>query len=174
MKNLEINVDVKEAFLEKFEKLFLKVEQLTEEVSKMKIKLDKSNKMSRTFGLKSLRNSEPLDFAKDINGIGSPTKNYILSIRAITEEWKGRKNDIMIAIRQQDKETHQDLKALGVRIPINDIKNIRKLSKEVISLLYVACELKGIEVNEILREILLEVNDDAPKMINEIKKKMIL
>ena len=174
MKNLEINVDVKEAFLEKFEKLFLKVEQLTEEVSKMKIKLDKSNKMSRTFGLKSLRNSEPLDFAKDINGIGSPTKNYILSIRAITEEWKGRKNDIMIAIRQQDKETYQDLKALGVRIPINDIKNIRKLSKEVISLLYVACELKGIEVNEILREILLEVNDDGPKMINEIKKKMIL
>ena len=174
MKNLEINVDVKEAFLEKFEKLFLKVEQLTEEVSKMKIKLDKSNKMSRTFGLKSLRNSETLDFAKDINGIGSPTKNYILSIRAITEEWKGRKNDIMIAIRQQDKETHQDLKALGVRIPINDIKNIRKLSKEVISLLYVACELKGIEVNEILREILVEVNDDAPKMINEIKKKMIL
>ncbi len=174
MKNLEINVDVKEAFLEKFEKLFLKVEQLTEEVSKIKIKLDKSNKMSRTFGLKSLRNSEPLDFAKDINGIGSPTKNYILSIRAITEEWKGRKNDIMISIRQQDKETHQDLKSLGVRIPINDIKNIRKLSKEVISLLYIACELKGIEVNEILREILLEVNDDSPKMINEIKKKMIL
>lgn len=174
MKNLEINVDVKEAFLEKFEKLFLKVEQLTEEVSKMKMKLDKSNKMSRTFGLKSLRNSESLDFVKDINGIGSPTKNYILSIRAITEEWKGRKNDIMIAIRQQDKETHQALKALGVRIPINDIKNIRKLSKEVISLLYVACELKGIEVNEILREILLEVNDDGPKMINEIKKKMIL
>ena len=174
MKNLEINVDVKEAFLEKFEKLFLKVEQLTEEVSKIKIKLDKSNKMSRTFGLKSLRNSEPLDFVKDINGIGSPTKNYILSIRAITEEWKGRKNDIMISIRQQDKETHQDLKSLGVRIPINDIKNIRKLSKEVISLLYIACELKGIEVNEILREILLEVNDDSPQMINEIKKKMIL
>ncbi|MFX0186995.1 MAG: hypothetical protein ACFE8A_04580 [Candidatus Hodarchaeota archaeon] len=174
MKNLEINVDIKEAFLEKFEKLFLKVEQLTEEVSKMKIKLDKSNKMSRTFGLKSLRNSEPLDFAKNINGIGSPTKNYILSIRAITEEWKGRKNDIMISIRQQDKETHQDLKSLGVRIPINDIKKIRKLSKEVISLLYVACELKGIEVNDILREILLEVNDDGSKMINEIKKKMIL
>ena len=173
MKNLEIDVDVKEAFLEKFEKLFLKVEQLTEEVSKMKTKLDKSNKMNRSFGLKSIRNSEPLDFAKGINGIGSPTKNYILSIRAITEEWKGRKNDIMIAIRQQDKETHQDLKALGVRIPINDIKNIRKLSKEVISLLYVACELKGIEINDILREILLEVNKDGSKMINEIKQKIV-
>ena len=173
MKPLETEGEIKEIVLEKFEKLSLKVEQLRDEISKMKFKLDKSNKMNRTFGLKTLRNSEPLDFAKDINGIGSPTKNYVLSIRAITEEWKGRKNDIMITIRQQDKETQQDLKSLGIRIPINDIKKIRKLSKEVISLLFVACELKGIEINDVLREILLEVNEDGSKMINEIKKKMV-
>ena len=173
MKPLETEGEIKEIVLEKFEKLSLKMEQLRDEISKMKFKLDKSNKMNRTFGLKTLRNSEPLNFAKDVNGIGSPTKNYVLSIRAITEEWKGRQNDIMITIRQQDKETHQDLKSLGIRIPINDIKKIRKLSKEIISLLFVACELKGIEINEILREILLEVNEDGSKMINEIKQKMV-
>jgi hypothetical protein len=173
MKNFENDLDIKEIFLEKFEKLSLKVEQLTDEISKMKMKLDKSNKINRTFGLKALRNSEPLDFAKDINGIGSPSKKYILSIRAITEQWLGRKNDIMISIRQQEKETHQDLKTLGIRIPINDIKNIRTLTKEIISLLYIACELKGIEINEILRDIILEVNKDGHKMINEIKQKMI-
>jgi len=172
MKNFENDLDIKEIFLEKFEKLSLKVEQLTDEISKMKMKLDKSNKMNRTFGLKALRNSEPLDFAKDINGIGSPSKKYILSIRAITEQWLGRKNDILISIRQQEKETHQDLKTLGIRIPINDIKNIRTLTKEIISLLYIACELKGIEINEILRDIILEVNKDGNKMINEIKQKM--
>lgn len=173
MKNFENDLDIKEIFLEKFEKLSLKIEQLTDEISKMKMKLDKSNKMNRTFGLKALRNSEPLDFAKDINGIGSPSKKYILSIRAITEQWLGRKNDILISIRQQEKETHQDLKTLGIRIPINDIKNIRTLTKEIISLLYIACELKGIEINEILRDIIVEVNKDGHKMINEIKQKMI-
>ena len=172
MKSLETEVDIKEIFLEKFEKLSLKMEQLTNEISKMKFKLDKSNKMNRSFGLKALRNSEPLDFAKDVNGVGSPTKNYVLSIRAITEQWKGRKNDIMITIRQQEKETHQDLKSLGIRIPINDIKSIKTLSKEVISLLFVACELKGIEVNEILRDILLDVNKDGNNMVTEIKKKL--
>ena len=172
MKPLETEGEIKEIVLEKFEKLSLKMEQLRDEISKMKFKLDKSNKMNRTFGLKTLRNSEPLDFAKDINGIGSPTKNYILSIRAITEEWKGRKNDIMITIRQQDKESHQDLKSLGIRIPINDIKIIKTLSKEIISLLFVACELKGIEINEILRDILLDVNKDGNNMVTEIKKKL--
>ncbi|MGV9199633.1 MAG: hypothetical protein ACOC4M_12540, partial [Promethearchaeia archaeon] len=122
--------------------------------------------------LKALRNSEPLDFTRDVPGIGSPTKNYYLSLRAITEQWKGRKNDILIAIRQQEKETHQDIKALGIRIPIKDIKNIRILTREIISLLYVACELKGIEINEILREILQQVNEEGDKMVKEIKRKM--
>lgn len=162
----------KDLFLENFEKLSLKIEQLTDEVAQMKHKLDKQNKINRSFGLKALRNSEPLDFARNVPGIGSPTKNYYLSLRAITEQWKGRKNDILIAIRQQEKEDHKDIKALGIRIPIKDIKNIRILTREIISLLYVACELKGIEINEILREILQQVNDEGEDMVREIKNKM--
>lgn len=162
----------RELFLEKFSNLSLKVEQLTEEISKMNRKLDKENKFNRTFGLKALRNSQPLDFTKDVNGIGSPTKRYLLSIRSISEEWKGRKNDILLIIRQQEKETLMDLKALGIRIPLNDIKKLRVLTKEIISLLYIACELKGIEINEILRDVLSEINEEGSKMVDEIKKKM--
>ena len=164
---------VEELFLEKFEKLALKVEQLTDEISKMKIKLDKNYKLNRTFGLKSIRNSESLEFAKDIMGIGSPTKRYLLSIRAITEEWKGRKNDIFLTIRQQEKETHLDLKALGIRIPINDIKTISLLAKEILSLLYVSCDLHDMAINEILRDIITEINEKGYKMVQEIKQKMV-
>ncbi|MHA1282378.1 MAG: hypothetical protein ACTSQP_07685 [Promethearchaeota archaeon] len=147
----------------------LKIEQLANEISQLKLKMNKSNKINRTFGLKTIRNSEPLKFAKDILGIGSPTKRYLLSIRAITEEWKGRKNDILITIRQQEKETHMDLKALGIRIPINDIKTFRNLAKEIISLLYIACELKGIEINDVLREILIDINKQGKEMVEEVK-----
>ncbi|MHA1149775.1 MAG: hypothetical protein ACTSR8_16185 [Promethearchaeota archaeon] len=160
----------KELFLEKFEKLSLQVEKLSDEIAQLKTKLNASNKMNRTFGLKTIRNSEPLKFAQDVFGVGSPTKRYLLSIRAITEEWKGKKNDILVAIRQQEKETHLDLKALGIRIPISDIKTLRKLTREIISLLYIAAELKGIEINEILREILVEINKDGHEMVQEIKK----
>ena len=163
-----------ESFIEKFEQLSLKLEQLTDGISKMETKLDKAYKMNRSFGLKSLKNSEPLDFSKEVIGMGSPTKRYALSIRAITEEWKGRKNDFLILIRQQEKETHQDLKALGIRLPVNDLKNISLLAQNVISLLYVACELKGVQITEILREILEEVNDEGNKMVQEIKEKMVL
>ncbi|TET56368.1 MAG: hypothetical protein E3J52_12055, partial [Promethearchaeota archaeon] len=167
MSNFDINSE--ELFLDKFEKLALRIEQLTDEISKMKAKLDKNYKVNRTFGLKSVRNSEPLNFARDVMGIGSPTKRYLLSLRAITEEWKGRKNDILITIRQQEKETQMDLKALGIRIPINDIKNIRVLAKQILSLLYISCELRGLAINEILREILTEINDEGHKMVQEIK-----
>lgn len=170
MNNFEANFE--ELFLGKFEKLALKVEQLTDEISKMKVKLDKNFKLNRTFGLKTIRNSEPLEFAKDIMGIGSPTKRYILSLRAITEEWKGRKNDILITIRQQEKETQMDLKSLGIRIPINDVKNISMLAKQIISLLYISCDLHGMAVSEILRDILTEVNENGHKMVQEIKQKM--
>lgn len=174
MNQSESNLQLREVFMEKFGKLSLKVEQLVDEISHMNRKFDKMNKFNRSFGLKSLRNSDPLNFAQDVNGIGSPTKKYILSIRAITEEWKGRKNDILITIRQLDNETSQDLKSLGIRVPINDIKSIRLLTKEVISLLYIACELKGVEINDILRELLTEINREGPKMLNEIKEKMNL
>ena len=163
-----------EILLKKFEQLSLKIEQLTEEISRMKTKLDKNYKVNRTFGLKTVRNSEPLEFARDVMGIGSPTKRYLLSLRAITEEWKGRKNDILITIRQQEKETHMDLKSLGIRIPINDVKNFRILAKEVLSLLYISCELRGLVINEILREIITEINDNGHKMVQEIKQKLVL
>lgn len=172
MSNFEIGTE--EVFLKKFEKLALKIEQLTDEISKMKTKLDKNYKLNRTFGLKTIRNSEPLNFAKDVFGIGSPTKRYLLSLRAITEEWKGRKNDILITIRQQEQETHMDLKALGIRIPISDIKNIRVLAKQILSLLYISCELRGLAINEILREIITEINNEGHKMVQEIRQKMII
>ncbi len=171
MSNYESNVE--ELFLEKFEKLALRVEQLTDEISKMKNKLDKNYKLNRTFGLKTIRNSKSLEFAKDIMGIGSPTKRYLLSLRAITEEWKGRKNDILLTIRQQEQETHLDLKALGIRIPINDIKNISLLAKEILSLLYISCDLHGTSINEILRDIITEINEKGHKMVQEIKQKMV-
>lgn len=174
MKASETTSEMKELFLKKFEKLFLKVEQLTDEVSSMKIKLDKSNKMNRSFGLETLRISDKLEFAKDVYGLGSPTKRYLLTIRSISEMWKGRKNDFLITIRQQDNETYQDLKSLGIRISIEDIKKFRILAKEIISLLYIACELKGIEINQMLREILTEINKEGPKMITEVREKMNL
>jgi len=172
MSSGEDSVD-KETFIEKFEELSLRIEQLTEEVSKMKRKLDKRNKIDRSFGLKAIHYSQPLSFTKDVFGIGSPTKEYLLSIRAVTEQWKGRKNDFLIAIRQQEKETQQDLKALGIRIPVSNIKNLRILCREIISLLYIACELKNIEINDILREILTDVNEDGNEMMREIKNKFI-
>lgn len=170
----EFETSSEEIFLKKFEKLSLKIEQLTEEISKMKTKLDKNYKVNRTFGLKTVRNSEPLEFARDVMGIGSPTKRYLLSLRAITEEWKGRKNDILITIRQQEKETHMDLKSLGIRIPISDIKNIRVLAKQILSLLYISCELQGLAINDILRELITEINNEGQKMVQEIKQKLVL
>jgi hypothetical protein len=173
MGDFENSID-KELFLEKFEKLSLKVEQLTDEISKMKNKLDKANLMNRSFGLKSIRNSEPLEFAKEVHGIGSATKRYILSIRAITENWKGRKNDVLIVVRQQEKETHMDLKALGIRIPIDDIKTLQTLARQILSLLYISCDLKGIEINEILRDTLTQINKDGSSLVHEIKEKMVI
>ncbi len=173
MSKSENKID-KELFLEKFEKLSLKIEQLTLEISKMKEKLDKTNKINRGFGLKAIRNSKPLTFAREIYGLRSPTKQYILSIRTVSEVWKGRKNDFLVAIRQQENETHMDLKALGIRIPIDDMKNLTTLAKEVLSMLYISSELKGIEVTEILREIVTQINKDGQSMVREIKQNMEL
>ena len=173
MRDIEKQID-KELFLEKFEKLSLKVEQLTSEISKMKEKLDKSNKVNRHFGLEAIRNSTPLDFTKEIQGIGSPSKRYILSIRSVSEVWKGRKNDFLIAIRQQEKETFMDIKALGIRIPVDDVKNLQLITRQILSLLYIACDLKGIEINEILRETLTQINNNGYNMVQEVKSKMIL
>ena len=166
------NLIDRELFLEKFEKMSLKIEQLTLEISKMREKLEKTSKINRGFGLKAIRNSKPLTFAKEIHGLRSPTKQYILSIRTVSELWKGRKNDFLIAIRQQENETHMDLKALGIRIPIDDMKNLTTLAKEVLSMLYISSELKGLEVTEILREIVSQINKDGQSMVREIKQNM--
>lgn len=168
------NLIDRELFLEKFEKISLKIEQLTLEISKMKEKLDKANKINRSFGLEAIRNSKPLTFAREIQGLRSPTKKYILSIRTVSELWKGRKNDFLITIRQQENETHMDLKALGIRIPIDDIKNLTTLAKEVLSMLYISSELKGIEVTEILREMVSQINKDGQLMIREVKQNMLI
>jgi len=171
MSNVNNFVD-KELFLKNVERLSLKIEQLTSELSEVKNKLNKSNLMNRSFGIKALKNSHSLDFAKEVHGVGSPTKDYILSIRAISEEWKGRKNDMLLAIRQQEKQTHADVKSLGIRIPISDVKTLSVLTQEIISVLYIACELKNIDINQILREILEEINQNGKKIVNEIKEKM--
>ncbi|MHA1472512.1 MAG: hypothetical protein ACTSQW_05380 [Promethearchaeota archaeon] len=167
------NLIDRELFLEKFEKMSLKIEQLTLEIMKMKEKLGKSNKINRSFGLEAIRHSKPLTFAKEINGIKSPTKLYILSIRTISELWKGRKNDFLITIRQQEKETRRDIKALGIRIPIDDMKNLTTLTKEVLSMLYISSELKGIEVTEILREIISQINNKGQSMVREVKQNLV-
>jgi hypothetical protein len=164
------NIIDRELFLDKFEKMSLKIEQLTLEISKMKEKLDKTNKINRSFGLEALRNSKPLTFAKEIHGIKSPTKLYILSIRTVSELWKGKKNDFLLAIRQQERESKMDLKALGIRIPIDDMRNLTTLAKEVLSMLYISSELKGIEVTEILREMVSEINNNGQAMVREVKQ----
>ena len=54
------NLVSRELFLANFEKLSAKIEQLTSEMSFMKGKLDKSNIVNRSFGLKALKKSQPL------------------------------------------------------------------------------------------------------------------
>jgi predicted HAD superfamily phosphohydrolase len=97
-----------------------------------------------------------------------------MSIRTVSELWKGRKNDFLIAIRQQEKETQKDLKALGIRIPVDDMKNLTTLTKEVLSMLYVSSELKGIEITEILREIISQINNEGQNMVREVKQNLLL
>lgn len=115
MKDTINEKNLKEIINDKFEVLSLKLEKLTSEMEKVTNRIEESNKLDIAFGLKTLRNSNPLDFTQDIFGIGSSTKNYLLSIRAITQEWKGRKNDFLITIRQQDKILHKLKKYLTMR-----------------------------------------------------------
>ncbi|MHA1235308.1 MAG: hypothetical protein ACTSQL_09525 [Promethearchaeota archaeon] len=96
-----------------------------------------------------------------------------MSIRTVSELWKGRKNDFLIAIRQQEKENQKDLKALGIRIPVDDMKNLTTLTKEVLSMLYISSELKGIEITEILREIISQINNDGQSMVREVKQNLL-
>jgi len=67
-----------------------------------------------------------------------------------------------------------DIKALGIRIPIDDMKNLTTLAREILSMLYISSELKGIEITEILREIISQINKDGQSMVREIKQNMML
>ena len=53
-------------------------------------------------------------------------------------------------------------------------KNLQILAKEILSLLYISCELKGLEINDILRETLTEINSKSYEMLQEVKTKMKL
>jgi hypothetical protein len=48
------------------------------------------------------------------------------------------------------------------------------LVKESLSLLYVVCELKNIAINDILKVILNDLNENGKKMIQEVKEMMDL
>jgi hypothetical protein len=50
------------------------------------------------------------------------------------------------------------------------MRNLTTLAKEVLSMLYISSELKGIEVTEILREIISEINKNGQDMVREVKQ----
>ncbi len=163
----------KELFLEKIQKLSLTVEKLSSEISQLKNMMEKNSKINRPFGLKAIKNSKALDFAGDVYGLSSPSKKYLISFRFIQEEWKGKdKNSLLITVRQQIKENGEDLNAIGIRIPLDDVKTLRVLARQIISLLFVSCELKQIEINDILREILQDISKDGNKIMSEIRAKL--
>ena len=62
---------------------------------------------------------------------------------------------------------------MGIRIPVDDIKNLESLAKQILSLLYTSCDLKGLEINEVLRNIINQINEEGAQMVQEIKEKMI-
>jgi hypothetical protein len=41
-------------------------------------------------------------------------------------------------------------------------------------MLYISSELKGIEITEILREIISQINKDGQSMVREIKQNMLV
>ncbi len=168
----ENNAMDKELFLAKFEKLSLSVEKLSSEITQLKSMMEKNAKINRPFGLKAIKNSKALDFAGDVYGLSSPSKKYLISFRFIQEEWKGHKNDLLITVRQQIKENGDDLNAIGIRVPLDDVKTLRVLARQIISLLFVSCELKQIEINDILREILQDISKDGNKIMSEIRGKL--
>ncbi|MHA1781893.1 MAG: hypothetical protein ACTSUL_00540, partial [Promethearchaeota archaeon] len=136
----------KELFLDKFERLSLRIEQLTEEITKLKDEIKGTNKFSRTFGLEAINNSEELSFSKDIFGLSSPSKKYLFSIRLVVKNWHGQKDNFLLLIRQKDQITGEDVKVLGIRIPIRETRTIHMLAREILSLLYISCEINGIEI----------------------------
>jgi len=54
------------------------------------------------------------------------------------------------------------------------MKNLTTLTKEVLSMLYVSSELKGLEITEILREIISQINKEGQNMVHEVKQNLLL
>ena len=159
--------------MDSYEDIVAKLEKISTQIEQLDTKINTVQKGGLSFGLKVLRTSKPLDFLTDIEGKGTATKKYVLSFRAIAENWKGSKNDFLLIIRQLERENNQDIKALGIRIGL-DIRILSQLVKESLSLLYVVCELKNIAINDILKVILNDINENGKKMIQELKEMMDL
>ncbi len=156
----------------KLGQLFVAVEKITDDVALIKNNLDTISKTKGSFGLKAIAKSNLLKDFEPIEGIGTGTKRYKLFFRFIKEKWKSTVNDFLIGVKQQDRSSNYDLKALGIRIHINDTRKLQQLAKQVISLLHISCEINSIDSTTILREIIQEINANSDAMVREIREKI--
>jgi hypothetical protein len=156
----------------KIGQLFVKIEKMADDIGIVKNNLDKYQKIKKSFGLKAIAKSSPLEYFDEIDGIGTQTKKYKMVFRFIKEEWKSAVNDFLIGLKQVDRESNLDLKALGIRIPVDDPKKLRKLAKQVLSLLHISCEINNIDSTNILREVIQEINENSVQMVKGVKEKI--
>lgn len=156
----------------KMGQLFVKIEKIAEDIAIVKNNADEYGKIKKSFGLKAMAKSSPMKFFDEIEGIGTQTKKYKIVFRFIKEEWKATVNDFLIGVKQQDREANYDLKALGIRIPVDDTKKLRKFAKQVIALLHISCDINNIDSTSILREIIQEINENSDLMVKNIKDKI--
>lgn len=156
----------------KLGQLFVAVEKITDNVALIKNNLDTISKTKGSFGLKAIAKSSLLKDFEPIEGIGTGTKRYKLFFRFIKDEWKSTVNDFLIGVKQQDRSSNYDLKALGIRIHINDTRKLRQLAKQVLSLLHISCEINNIDSTSILREIIQEINAKSDVMVKDLREKI--
>ncbi len=156
----------------KLGQLFVAVEKITDNVALIKNNLDTISKTKGSFGLKAIEKSSLLKDFEPIEGIGTGTKRYKLFFRFIKDEWKSTVNDFLIGVKQQDRSSNYDLKALGIRIHINDTRKLRQLAKQVLSLLHISCEINNIDSTSILREIIQEINAKSDVMVKDLREKI--
>lgn len=156
----------------KLGQLFVAVEKITDDVALIKNNLDMISKTKGSFGLKAIAKSSILKNFEPIEGIGTGTKKYKLFFRFIKDEWKSTVNDFLIGVKQQDRSSNYDLKALGIRIHITDTKKLRQLAKQVLSLLHISCKINNSDSTGILREIIQEINAKSDIMIKDLRDKI--
>ncbi len=156
----------------KLGQLFVAVDKITDNVALIKNNLDTISKTKGSFGLKAIAKSSLLKDFEPIEGIGTGTKRYKLFFRFIKDEWKSTVNDFLIGVKQQDRSSNYDLKALGIRIHVNDTRKLRQLAKKVLSLLHISCEINNIDSTGILREIIQEINVKSDVMVKDLREKI--